>query len=294
MKPEIYLNKGDLDNIKHRVISYGAGTQSTAMLLMGLTGKLHSRPDFGVFADTGGEPEEVYDYLYLIKDYVKKEFDFDIIIVKNKTNIVEDLLNPKVSKHGNTYISNSPPLFVRHNKDGKDYMLNRNCTTTYKINPFHKYLKKILNIKRQNPEQFKMIEQWMGMSLDEMQRMRTSQDWYLILRYPLIEVEMVRNESIRFVERFGLPTPPRSACTFCPYHSDHAWKRIKKSFPDEFQKVVELEEKLQEGLKENPGIKGVPYFHKSLKNIGDVNFGEEQYDLFDDGFLNECDGVCGI
>ena len=294
MKAETYLDKGDLDNIQHRVISYGAGTQSTAMLLMGLTGKLHSKPDFAIFADTGGEPKEVYDYLALIKDYVKKEFDFDIIIVKPKTNIIEDLLNPVTSKNGNTYIKNQPPLFIKRNDDGNIYMIQRICTEKYKINPFHRYIKKRLHIKSNNPEQSKMLELWMGISMDEMQRMKKSQDWYSILRYPLIEMEMVRNESIKLVERFGLPTPPRSACTFCPYHNDHEWKRIKKNFPDEFQKVVELEIQVQEGLKHKPAIKGIPYFHRSCKNIGDVNFGEEQYDLFGDGFLNECDGVCGI
>jgi hypothetical protein len=295
MKVDSYLKKSELINIKHRIISYGAGTQSTALLLMGLTDELHARPDFAVFADTGGEPKEVYDYLALIKDYVKKEFDFDIITVKNKTNIVEDLLNPQISKKtGNTYITSPPPLFVKRNDNGNIFMMNRNCTGTYKINPFHRYVKRKFNIKRQNPKQFKMIELWMGISMDEMQRMRESQDWYAFIRYPLIEMEMVRNESIKFVERFGLPTPPRSACTFCPYHNNNEWKRIKKNFPDEFQKVIRLEEKLQEGLKENPAMKGVPYFHRSCKPIGEVNFGEEQYGLFNEGFLNECDGVCGI
>ena len=296
MKPETYLNRGDLDNIKHRVISYGAGTQSTAMLLMGLTGKLHSKPDIAIFADTGGEPKEVYDYLALIKDYVKKEFDFEIITVRKKGNdIIEDLETPRISKKtGNSYITNSPPLFVKHNDGGKVYMANRNCTVTYKIKPFHRYMKNIFNIKRQKPEQEKCIELWMGISLDEMQRMREGTDWYAILRYPLIEMKMVRNESIKLVERFGLPTPPRSACTFCPYHNDNEWKRIRKNFPDEFQKVIELEKSIQNGLKEKPALKGVPYFHRSCKPIGEINFGEEQYDLFDDGFLNECDGVCGI
>jgi len=294
MKAETYLDKGDLDNIQHRVISYGAGTQSTAMLLMGLTGKLHSKPDFAIFADTGGEPKEVYDYLALIKDYVKKEFDFDIIIVKPKTNIIEDLLNPVTSKNGNTYIKNQPPLFIKRNDDGNIYMIQRICTEKYKINPFHRYIKKRLHIKSNNPEQSKMLELWMGISMDEMQRMRVSQDWYAVLRYPLIEMEMVRNESIKYVEKFGLPTPPRSACTFCPYHHDYDWKRLKHNSPKEFKQVAKLERAMQEGTKENPGYHGIPYFHRSCENIGEVNFGEEQYDLFGDGFLDECDGVCGI
>ena len=289
MKVESYLKSSELTNIKHRIVSYGAGTQSTAMLLMGLTNKLHARPDFALFADTGGEPKEVYDYLDLIKDYVKKEFDFDIITVKPKTKIIEDLLNPKTSKKtGNKYLKSNPPLFVGSG------MLPRQCTNDYKILPFNKKVKSMLKIKRKNNHQKKMVEIWMGISLDEMQRMKGSLDWWSIKRYPLIEKELLRNDSIRYVKKFGLPTPPRSACTFCPYHSDYEWKKLKKNFPNEFKNVVSLEEKMQEKLKGKWFSKEIPYFHKSCKPISEVNFGEEQYELFDEGFLNECDGVCGI
>ena len=270
MKVGSYLKGSELINIKHRIVSYGAGTQSTAMLLMGLTNKLHARPDFAIFADTGGEPKEVYDYLNLIKDYVKKEFDFDIIIVKPKTSIIEDLVNPKISKKtGNKYLRSNPPLHINGG------ILLRQCTFHYKIDPFNKYMKSKLKIKKKN-------------------RMKESTDWWSIKRYPLIEKEFVRNDSIKYVEKFGLPTPPRSACTFCPYHSDNDWKRLKELFPDEFQKVVELEKKMQDGIKEGSLFKDTPYFHKSCKPIDEVNFGEEQYGLFDEGFLDECDGVCGI
>ena len=285
MKVESYLKSSELTNIKHRIVSYGAGTQSTAMLLMGLTNKLHAKPDFAIFADTGGEPKEVYDYLNLIKDYVKKEFDFDIIIVKPKTSIIEDLLNPRISKKtGKRYLYGNPPLHINGG------ILLRECTFHYKIDPFNKYMKSKLKIEKKNKEQEKIVEIWMGISTDEMQRMKESTDWWSIKRYPLIEKELMRNDSIKYVEKFGLPTPPRSACTFCPYHSDNDWKRLKELFPDEFQKVVELEKKMQDRIKGKSAFKDTPYFHKSCKPISEVNFGEEQYGLFDE----ECDGICGI
>jgi 3'-phosphoadenosine 5'-phosphosulfate sulfotransferase (PAPS reductase)/FAD synthetase len=45
------------------IVSYGAGTQSTGMILMALNGEYGlPRPEFAVFSDTGAEPEFIYDY----------------------------------------------------------------------------------------------------------------------------------------------------------------------------------------------------------------------------------------
>lgn len=54
------------------VISYGGGTQSTALILMALEGKFNlPRPDFAVFSDTGGEPEFIYDYVDYFTKYCR-------------------------------------------------------------------------------------------------------------------------------------------------------------------------------------------------------------------------------
>ncbi len=82
----------------------------------------------------------------------------------------------------------------------------------------------------------------MGISTDEMQRMKESTDWWSIKRYPLIEKEFVRNDSIKYVEKFGLPTPPRSACTFCPYHSNKEWLDLKKNKDESLVVVSQLDQ----------------------------------------------------
>src|SRR5580765_5152088 len=46
-----------------RVISLGAGVQSTTMALMAAHGELTPMPDCAIFADTGAEPAHVYDHL---------------------------------------------------------------------------------------------------------------------------------------------------------------------------------------------------------------------------------------
>ena len=48
---------------KHiRVISLGAGVQSTTMALMAAQGEIGPMPDCAIFADTQGEPRKVYEH----------------------------------------------------------------------------------------------------------------------------------------------------------------------------------------------------------------------------------------
>lgn len=46
-----------------RIISLGAGVQSTTMALMAAHGAITPMPDCAIFADTGWEPIAVYDHL---------------------------------------------------------------------------------------------------------------------------------------------------------------------------------------------------------------------------------------
>jgi len=87
------------------IVSYGGGTQSTAMILMALNGKYGlQRPDFGVYADTGGEPEFINEYVRYFIDLVKKTFDFDIYTTQYKQGIVHKLLyeEERKSKSGHS------------------------------------------------------------------------------------------------------------------------------------------------------------------------------------------------
>ncbi|MEK4688077.1 phosphoadenosine phosphosulfate reductase family protein [Bacillus sp. FSL M8-0256] len=53
------------DGKKHiHVLSYGGGTQSTALLLMALKGEINGViPDYIIFSDTGWEPQHVYNWV---------------------------------------------------------------------------------------------------------------------------------------------------------------------------------------------------------------------------------------
>jgi len=119
------------------IVSYGGGTQSTAMILMALEGKFNlPRPDFGVYADTGGEPEFINEYVRYFVNYVKQKYNFDIFVTQNKQGLVHKLMvePPRVSKTGGHYTSSVPPYFTLDNS-GKVGMLMRQCTSDFKTNP---------------------------------------------------------------------------------------------------------------------------------------------------------------
>ncbi len=50
-------------NYDLKVLSLGAGVQSSVMLLMADRGLLGDKPDVAIFADTQWEPKEVYEHL---------------------------------------------------------------------------------------------------------------------------------------------------------------------------------------------------------------------------------------
>lgn len=49
--------------LRLRALSLGAGVQSTTLALMAAHGEIGPMPDCAIFADTGWEPQAVYDHL---------------------------------------------------------------------------------------------------------------------------------------------------------------------------------------------------------------------------------------
>ena len=130
------------------------------------------------------------------------------------------------------------PAFTLNHKTGKAGQVKRQCTDNWKIRPLRKYVKTLLPGGKTYPG---AIECWQGISLDEWHRMRTSDVKYIENRYPLIERRMTRQDCIVFLQSHGLEVPPKSACTFCPYHSISHWKRMKQENGSDWKYAVEVD-----------------------------------------------------
>jgi hypothetical protein len=130
--------------------------------------------------------------------------------------------------------------------------------------------------------------------------MKTNPLKYIKNEYPLVDKRMTRQDCLQWLEDNFYPTPPRSACTFCPYHSNEEWLNIKNGDPNEWKEVIEMDKVLRSSnrfKKDNKGsgtLKDEIFLHRSCKPIDEVDFEETspQLDLFY-GFNNECEGMCG-
>lgn len=249
------------------VISFGAGVQSTAMILMSDRGEI-PRAEVAIFADTGVEPRYVYDWLAKIRTLVS----IPIVIVT--AGNYEEHLRARMAdgKH-----FRSPPLFTRGpNGDG---IVMRQCTSNFKIRPIRSYLHK--NFKG------KHVNQMIGISTDEAMRMRDSRYVHTSNVYPLIDLRMTRGDCSRYVEEIVGEKPARSACWLCPFHSDAEWSALKRRDPEAFAKAVSLDAT----IRNRPGMPVEYYLHKSRRPLAELPFeNADELNLFG----NECEGMCGV
>lgn len=273
------------------VISLGAGKQSSYMLLQALEGKFKFKPDLAIISDTGCEPDYVYEYLDWLIDFVKLEYDFDIIVV-SAGNILRDTLE---YLNGDRSRVAQLPLRLEKGENrtvideetgetdiiqGTTGMLMRQCTNDYKIAPLRRYLQKVRNKRR--------VRLWIGISLEEMERMTKSNVNYIENYYPLIESRITIDQIVNWFKVNQHRTPGKSACLICPFHSDQYWRRFKKEFPAEFEKACHFDDQ----IRNYPKIKKKAYISKHLKPLREIDF-SYQPSLFPE-LIEECDGMCGL
>jgi hypothetical protein len=255
------------------------------MALMAACGELTPMPEYAIFADTGEEPEGVYKWL----DWLEKQLPFPVIRVQNKRGRLSysalDLRKSK--KSGNTYLKTGLPAF--YTLDGKKAGLGtRQCTLDFKIDPIRRKQRELRGGRNGRP-----VITWIGISTDEIIRMKPSRDSWNTHIWPLIDKGISREGCLQWMEQHKFPKPPRSACVFCPYHSDREWARLKREEPEEFAKAVKFEKRLQKLSEEATAIKGMPFLHRSYQNLEDVSFDSaapQENDLFG----NDCEGICGV
>lgn len=273
------------DGKKHiHVLSFGAGTQSTAMLLMALEGEFNGvKPDYIVFSDTGWEPYSIYEWADKVNAYIKEKYGMEIIYT-NGGSIRDDLI--KAAENDERMAS--LPFFVKK-EDGEKGMIMRQCTDQYKIQPVKKKVRELLGYtKGQRVKE--VVHMWKGISTDEIQRVKPIADKWIEAEHPLIDgVQMNRSNCIAYVERAGLGTPAKSSCIGCPFHDNRTWLEMKRNDPASWAEAVWMDKK----IRKMPKLDGEVYLHRSCVPLDEVELGEDQLDMFDD-FTNECEGFCGV
>lgn len=189
------------------VVSYGGGTNSTAMLIGCWERGIHV--DIILFSDTGGEKPHTYEHIEAMQAWLAEKGMPPIIVVrKPDLTLEQDCLNRKAL----------PSVAYGF----------KSCSDHFKIRPQRKYLESIGVI---NPT--KLI----GFDMDEPHRAQPIKG----NRYPLIEWEWGRAECVEAIERVGLPLPGKSACFFCPSSKKAEIKVLRRMYPTLAARAVAME-----------------------------------------------------
>jgi hypothetical protein len=232
-----------------RILSLGAGVQSTTLLLLAAEGRL-PRLDAAIFADTQWEPAAVYRHLGRLEAEVAGPAGIPIYRVTTG-NIRDDALNPEARFA-------QMPLHLR-GPDGGEGMLRRACTAEYKVKPIKAKVRELLGCPHPTPVPTgAFVEQWIGISSDESSRAaRMSDDvQYMRSHFPLLylrggtgkwAVGWTRNDCIRYLTANGFPETPKSACIGCPYTGNARWRAMRNERPQEWADAVDFDRRIRHG-----------------------------------------------
>lgn len=286
------LTRGPIEGVRLRVLSLGAGVQSSTLALLAARGEIGPMPDAAIFADTGSEPGAVYEWL----TWLKQQLPFPVYRVA-KGNLGEDLVH---ACHNNTRPGvplltrvGSPPLYTKGpNADGvqTEGMIPRQCTREYKIDPIRRKVRELIGVaKGQRAPREVVVEQWIGISFDEMQRMKESFEPYVAHRWPLIERRWTRRHCKEWMNAEFGKVAPRSACVFCPYHSDEEWRAVR-AVPADWEAAIRVDDAIRNGLRK---AKNDMFVHRDCVPLGeaDLTGGIDPRQM---SMLDECDGMCGV
>ncbi len=268
------------------MISLGGGVQSSVLALLAAEGAVRPLPDFAVFADTGWEPQAVYDHL----EWLEGQLPFPVQRV-SAGDIRADLL-AGTNSTGQSF--SSIPVFIRSLDGASTSIARRQCTREYKLAPIEQELRDLLGLGyRERVPSSVFVELWIGISTDEAHfRVKDSRQRWITHRWPLIEAQLSREDCRAwFAERFPDRLLPRSACIGCPYHTDAEWRSMRRSDPASWADAVFVDRALR-GTERAQRFGGEMYLHKSRRPLAEIQFAPqaEQLPLF----AQECEGMCGV
>lgn len=260
------------------VDSLGAGVQSTAMYLLACDGLRPIQPELAVFADTGGEPQYVYDHLDRLEAYGKAHNGPPIVRVS--AGVLHDDMFTKRSVSPPLWIKKSDAWIAAHPGASPLGLGGRWCTDKYKTRPIVQFLRRWAGVPRGC--KVPMISLNLGISTDEATRQKTSKDPWMVYRHPFLTtlddpdgLGWSRDRCRQYLTERGFGETPKSACAFCPYHEDELWAEVKALDPAGFALAVHLDEKARHGTRVGDDEDGKTYyFHRSLVPLRDVELPE--------------------
>jgi hypothetical protein len=230
------------------VWSCGGGTQSGAIAVLIGSGRL-PKPDLCFMTDTGREKSCTWPF---VDNFIRTQLarsGSELVIVKAVEFASIALFS------GDTVLI---PGYT--DKSGDMGKLAAFCSGKWKQDVCERYLRSIGVVTATD---------WIGISLDEMRRVRKQHRGWLKLHYPLIfDVRMRRTDCVDLIRNQGWTGPiPHSACFMCPNMADDEWLDQQINWPDDFAEAVRIERECRE---RDPHF----WMHPSCQPLDTIDFRE--------------------
>ena len=216
-------------------LSMGAGVQTTAILILVAQGKVQA--DAVIFADTGAEHPETYEYIEKYHKPLCGKLGIPFITARMH-------LQEKNIHADHPVFADSLEEHARLNGIIPSRKL-RWCTDKSKILPMRKTVK-----ERQANGQFETpATALIGISTDEKHRgikpdgsLKQPNIKEYRNAYPLLDLGISRNDCYRIIQEYGWPEPVKSGCYFCPFQGGKDWQDLYVRHPDLFWASESFEE----------------------------------------------------
>lgn len=246
------------------MIAYGGGLNSTAMLIQ--MAKLGIIPDAILFADTGGEWPDVYEFVPVFSQWLQDRGMPKIIsarAARKDATLYDECMRKETL----------PSLAFGFKK----------CSLGWKVQPQDKWTNNWEKAKECWKSGGKVIKA-IGYDADEMHRRSIPEDDKYEYIYPLRDWGWGRAECERCVELAGLVAPVKSACFFCPAAKKEEVLRIARNQPNAYERALAMER----NAKNLSVVKGLGR-HWSWSDV--VNADAAQLRLFPDP-IDKCERGC--
>ncbi len=223
-----------------RIISYGGGVQSTAMVVMAALRRpafeeaMGGQVDAALFGNVGDDSEHPATLKYVREVAIPWATEQGLPVHELKRQRRDGTEETLWERLHRAERSIGIPVRMSNGAPG-----NRQCTHDFKIAVVLRWLREH-GVTKDDPAVVAI-----GISTDEMERASNKRPHPIELPvYPLLSagVMMNRNHCLSMIRSAGLPEPGKSSCYFCPFHRPQVWSEMRRDEPELFWKSVELEQ----------------------------------------------------